>query len=55
MGEEIVITSSGAPVAKLVSVDKPKTRVLGIDQGVFVVPDDFNDPLPEDLLSEFES
>ena len=55
MGEEIVITSGGEPVARLVSVDRPRTRVLGMDRGVFVVPDDFNDPFPEDLLSEFES
>jgi len=55
MGEEIVITSGGEPVARLVSVDRPKKRVLGIDRGVFVVPDDFNDSLPVDLLSEFES
>jgi prevent-host-death family protein len=55
MGEEIVITSSGEPVARLVPVDKPRTRILGIDRDVFLVPDDFNDPLPEDLLDEFES
>jgi prevent-host-death family protein len=55
MGEEIVITSSGEPVARLVPIDKPRTRILGIDRGVFVIPDDFNDPLPEDMLAEFES
>jgi prevent-host-death family protein len=55
MGEEIVITSSGEPVARLVPIDKPRTRILGIDRGLFVVPDDFNDPLPEDMLAEFES
>jgi hypothetical protein len=24
------------------------------DRGVFTVPDDFDDPLPDDLLAEFE-
>lgn len=29
-------------------------RVPGIDEGRFVVPDDFDDPLPEDILKAFE-
>lgn len=29
-------------------------RLLGPDAGLFEVPDDFNAPLPEDLLDEFE-
>ncbi|MDJ0591076.1 MAG: hypothetical protein QNJ72_13955 [Pleurocapsa sp. MO_226.B13] len=31
-----------------------KMRVPGIDEGRFVVPDDFDDPLPPDLLEAFE-
>lgn len=33
---------------------KPQMRVPGIDEGRFVVPDDFDDPLPADLLEAFE-
>lgn len=29
-------------------------RVFGIDAGVFTVPDDFDDPLPEEILKAFE-
>jgi hypothetical protein len=29
-------------------------RRLGIDEGRMVVPDDFNQPLPDDVLSDFE-
>ncbi|MGV2830804.1 hypothetical protein [Myxosarcina sp. GI1(2024)] len=29
-------------------------RVPGIDEGRFVVPDDFDDPLPPELLEAFE-
>lgn len=29
-------------------------RVPGIDEGRFVVPDDFDDPLPPDILKAFE-
>ena len=52
-GEEIVIARSGEPVAKLVPIQKVKKRELGYDEGSFVVPDDFDDPLPDDLLEEF--
>ncbi|MEM7761316.1 MAG: hypothetical protein AAF298_24785 [Cyanobacteria bacterium P01_A01_bin.40] len=35
-------------------VQKKQMRVPGIDEGSFVVPDDFDDPLPADLLEAFE-
>ncbi len=49
MGEEVVITDAGEPVAKLVPIRAPakKRRKLGTAKGEFTVPDDFNDPLPE--------
>ncbi|NMF60743.1 type II toxin-antitoxin system Phd/YefM family antitoxin [Pseudanabaena yagii] len=56
LGEEIVISNRGVPVAKLVPFCTSSNRKasLGIDRGRFVVPEDFNDPLPEDILSAFE-
>jgi len=53
-GEEVLITKSGTPVAKLVAVVPEGPRELGRDVGRFSVPDDFNDPLPDDLLDAFE-
>lgn len=54
-GEEIVIAKSGRPVARLVPVEsRSRERVLGQDRGLFEVPDDFDEPLPEDLLASFE-
>ena len=53
-GEEVVITKSGVPVAKLVAVVPGEPRELGRDVGRFDVPDDFNDPLPDDVLDAFE-
>jgi prevent-host-death family protein len=53
-GEEIIISRSGTPVARLVPVDQPPRRLLGLDQGLFVVPDDFDAPLPDALLAELE-
>ena len=55
LGEEIVIAKAGKPIVRLVPIEEPlKDRVLGQDEGLFVVPDDFNDSLPEDILSAFE-
>ena len=47
-GEDVVITRSGQPVARLVPMAKDRP-VFGVDEGRFVVPDDFNDPLDEEL------
>jgi len=47
-GEEIVIAKAGKPVAKLRRIKKqPARRVLGQDRGLFTVPPEFDDPLPE--------
>ncbi len=36
------------------SIKTPGIRVPGIDEGRFLVPDDFDDPLPPELLKAFE-
>ena len=48
-----MITRSGKPVAKLVAIDEERP-IFGIDKGRFVVPNDFDAPLGEDLLRTFE-
>jgi prevent-host-death family protein len=48
-GEEIVITRRGEQIAYLVPVHRAAVRRLGIDRGRFVVPDDFDAPLPDSL------
>lgn len=54
-GEEITIASRGVPVARLVSVPAKKPpRVLGMFRGEFTVPDDFDAPLPGEILELFE-
>jgi prevent-host-death family protein len=53
-GEEVTIARAGVPVARLVAVQpKSKTRLLGMDRGKIWVADDFDAPLPDDLLKEF--
>ncbi len=54
-GGEVVIARAGKPVAKLVAIEPPATLpTLGADVGAFVVPADFDAPLPADLLDAFE-
>jgi prevent-host-death family protein len=52
-GEEITITSGGRPAARLVPVDSQSPRRFGTDRGRLVVPADFDDPLPDDVLDAF--
>lgn len=53
-GEEIVIARAGEPIARLAPLaERSKRRVLGQDEGLFEVPEDFDDPLPDDVLADF--
>ena len=54
-GEEIEIHSGGRPVARLVPIRPSGRRQFGDDRGRFEVPEDFNAPLPPEVLAEFES
>lgn len=54
-GDEIVITKSGRPRARLVPLDDTREqRVPGRGKGAWSVRADFDTPLPEDILSAFE-
>jgi prevent-host-death family protein len=54
-GEEIVIARAGTPVARLLPFSPRGTaRELGMDVGRFDIPDDFDAPLPPDVLADFE-
>ncbi len=54
-GEEIVLAKAGRPVARLVPIQgRREPRKLGLLAGRFTVPDDFDAPLPEELVAKFE-
>jgi len=55
-GESLLVTKDGAPVAELRPTRRPESepRPHGLAKGQFKVPDDFDDPLPEEILSDFE-
>jgi prevent-host-death family protein len=52
-GEEVSIASSSTPVARLLPLDPQKKRPLGFARGQVWVADDFDAPLPDDLLKAF--
>jgi prevent-host-death family protein len=54
-GEEVTIARSGVPVARLVPIEpkKDKVRPLGFDRGRIWIADDFDAPLPDELLKQF--
>lgn len=55
-GEEIIISKAGKPIAKLVPFTQPKAqlRKLGLLKGKIWISDDFDAPLPDDILDAFE-
>lgn len=54
LNEEIVLTREGHAVAKLSPLRRRWPVTLGRLEGQMRIPDDFDAPLPDDLLDLFE-
>ena len=53
-GEEIIIAKNGVPLARLVPLEAPPIRrIPGGWEGGVQIADDFDAPLPPDLLAAF--
>ncbi len=52
-GEEVIIMRAGKPVARLVPIHDE--RVPGLARGRVHLREDFDTPLPEDVLDVFEA
>jgi len=53
-GEEIIVAKAGKPVVKIVPVEAPKKqRQPGSARGKFTMSDEFDDPLPQEMLEAF--
>jgi prevent-host-death family protein len=54
-GEEIIIAKAGKPIARLVPLEKKKdiASTFGMLKGQVWISDDFDDPLPPDILRGF--
>ncbi len=54
-GQDVVIARAGRPVARLTRLARTnRKRRLGILDGQFRIPEDFNRPLPDEVLRSFE-
>ena len=54
-GEEIIIAKSGKPIARLGPLAGPRRkRRLGVLAGRLRVPEDFDAPLPEEVIEAFQ-
>jgi prevent-host-death family protein len=53
-GEEIIISQGGQPIAHISPANRDRSpRVPGQYAGRLTIPDNFNDPLPDDILDSF--
>jgi antitoxin (DNA-binding transcriptional repressor) of toxin-antitoxin stability system len=55
-GEAFLVVRDDRPIAEVKPVPAPanQPRPFGLCAGQFTVPADFDQPLPEDVLKEFE-
>ena len=53
-GEEVLIARAGKPVARLVAVREiVRKRTPGLDKGKIWIGEDFDEPLPAEVVDEF--
>ncbi len=54
-GAEVIIVEKGKPMARLSCIEESRPQIrFGVLKGKVDVSDDFDAPLPDDILSEFE-
>ena len=54
-GTDVVIARAGKPVARLTTIKKEKRPIVfGLLEGEGWIADDFDAPLPDEILAEFE-
>jgi prevent-host-death family protein len=54
-GEDVIIARAGKPVARLTQWEpEKKPIVFGLMKGKIWIADDFDAPLPDEILAEFE-
>jgi prevent-host-death family protein len=53
-GDEVTIARAGRPIARLVPAQPPAKRELGLERGQIWISPDFDDPMPDSWLDEWE-
>jgi prevent-host-death family protein len=55
VGQEVEICKNGVSVARLVPATLKSQRTFGHDKGRCMIPDDFDAPLPDEVVAGFEA
>jgi len=54
-GEDVAVSRNGKPLVRITRLDSPKRRVkFGVLKGKVIVAKDFDTPMPDLVLAEFE-
>lgn len=54
-GQDVVIARAGRPVARLTALQPARPpRQLGALAGLYTVPDDWDAPLPAEVIAQFD-
>ena len=53
-GGEVIIARAGRPIARLVAVEAAQNRELGLERGKIWIAPDFDEPMPDEWLDEWE-
>jgi len=53
-GTDVVIARAGKPVARLTRLEEKRPLVYGLFDGQGWIAEDFNAPLPDEILAGFE-
>ena len=53
-GQEVTIARAGRPIARLVPAEPPGKRELGLERGQIWIAPDFDAPMPDEWLDEWE-
>ena len=54
-GQDVVIARAGRPVARLTALQPARpSRQLGALAGLYTVPDDWDAPLPAQVIAQFD-
>lgn len=54
-GEDVVVCRNGKPLVRITRLESTKRRIkFGVLKGRVIIADDFDAPLPDDVLAGFE-
>ncbi len=54
-GEDVIVSRNGKPLARITRLQPPRRRIrFGLLKGKMTIPEDFDAPLPAQVLADFE-